>query len=320
MATKKQSVSKKKTTNQQATLAAVEDVLISELLTKESNSVLRIAVIVSVVFHLMLLSIKFGGAQALENLFKTKPLEVVLINAQTDEAPSNPQVVSNVDVAGGGESDNERDYASSPDTYAAIFEPGDSFEDIVSKTRAEENKNLQILQTLKDTYNSFKPIDPSWGEDDPRRIAEEDRRRQLADRIAVLDQQVKEVNARPRRLVIAPSAKRDEQALYFDAIRSKIEQKGNDTFPRIGNTPIFGILQIELIVNPQGEFLFAKILESSGNPVLDNQALAIARESAPFKAAPPELLQVEKNLEIAFHMRFNFHKAGEITVELLDRR
>lgn len=306
-------------TKNQPTQGGGDDILISELLAKESNSVLKIAVIVSIVFHLLLLSIKFGGADALEQLFRGKTLEVVLINAKTDDAPSNPQVTAQVDSAGGGESDNLNDRASAPDAYAPIFAQGTAFEDIVAYSSAEEIETLRMLQSIKDTYASLPPIDPSWGANDPRRIEEEEKRRQLSNTIAVMDQKIKEINARPRRIYIAPSARRDDQALYFDAIRVKIEQKGKEAFPRIGDTPIFGKLQMEIIVTAKGDLVSTRIVESSGNPVLDNQAMAIAKEAAPFKAAPAELLlEVEKNLEIGFFMRFYFHKTGDVDVELLE--
>lgn len=311
-------INKDSTQSDQVTLDVADDVLISELLTKESNSVLWWAVIASVIFHLCLLAIKFSDPKALEDLFTRKSLEVVLLNARTEDIPAQAQVMAQYNSAGGGESDNN-DYARASQAYDAVFSSGDSFEKMAAQVGAEAQNNMRMLQVLKESYGRMPPIDPTLGKDDPRRIAEEEKRKHISDRIAAIEQIVQETNARPRRMYIAPSAKRDDQALYFDAIRRKIEQKGTETFPRVSGRLLYGRLKIELVVNARGEFISARVMEGSGNTILDNQSLAIAREAGPFKAAPAELLKAERNVEFVFHMRFNFLDKGHLEVELMKR-
>ena len=301
-----------------ATPAPVLLDLDSALTPKQSNTVLRTAIIVSVVFHLALLTIKFTDPEAINDFFQRSSLEVVLINAQSEEAPTNPQVRAQYDYAGGGDSE-EKVYATSSETHSEVFSAGDSFDEIQAELNAAREESMRLLNQVKAQYAQLPPIDPSWGENDPRRRAEEERRRQLSNTIAAIEQRIQEENARPRRMYIGPAARSDAQAMYYDMVRQKIEQRGTESFPQYAGLPLYGSLLMEVVVSPKGQMVSASVLQSSGNAVLDRQAQAIALKAGPFSAAPPELLRVEQNVEFVFVMRFNFLNEGKLTTELMER-
>ena len=292
-----------------------------ELMPAQSNAVLRIAVIVSVVFHLALLSIKFGAPEVINDFFRSSStLEVVLLNRGSEEAPTTPQVRAQVNNAGGGDSDNPDDYATSPTSYAPDAVSGDSvFEDSVAEIHARREETLRYLTQARDGLASLPPIDPSWGQDDPRRIAEEERRQQLLDDIAAIEQALREESARPRRMYIGPAAVSDVKAMYYDTIRKQIEARGTENFPQHEGRPMYGQLIMEIVVNPRGELVSTTVLEGSGNAILDRQAQAIAQNSGPFQSAPAELLRVERNVEFVFIMRFKFLNDGTVHTDQLER-
>jgi len=54
---------------------------------------------------------------------------------------------------------------------------------------------------------------------------------------------------------------------------------------------IFGSLRLATTINPNGTIKKVEITQSSGEPVLDNAALQIVHQAAPFDALPPEILK-----------------------------
>lgn len=290
------------------------------LIPEPSHAVMRIAIIISVVLHLGLLMIKFSDPEKINDFFRSANLEVVIINAVTDEQPTDARLIAQANYAGGGDSNNPNDYATTPYDYAEFSLTGDSFEETQRQLNQARDESMRLLAQVQESYAQLPPIDPSWGENDPRRIAEEERRLELSNKIAAIEQQIREENARPRRMYIGPTARGDAQALYYDTIRRKIELRGTESFPQHAGLPLYGSLLMELVVNPQGNLINARVLQSSGNPVLDRQAQAIAASSGPFQAAPAELLKIEQNVEFVFIMRFNFLNEGRLSAELMERQ
>lgn len=316
-------LAKRSQANRVAMTAALAEASMSDmdsaLLPNQSNSFLRMAVIISVVFHLLLLTIKFTDPQAINDFFQRSSLEVVLLNVQGDQAPNNAQVLAQHNYAGGGESDDPRVYATTPQAYSDFESQGDSFESIQQQLNAARQESMRALAVVKEQFAQLAPIDPSWGENDPRRIAEEERRQELSNKIAAIEQRIQEENSRPRRMFIGPSARKDAQAMYYDSIRRKIEQKGTESFPQHAGVPLFGSLLMQVDVNAKGELVRHIVSQSSGNAILDRQAMAIVDSAGPFSAAPAELLRLESNVEFVFIMRFNFLNEGKVETELVQR-
>lgn len=289
------------------------------LMPRQSSKVMRFAIGFSIVFHVALMMVKFADPVAINNFLRTSSLEVILVNVTTPEAPTEANFVAPKDSAGGGESVNEGVIPTSPDEYSPISSAGDSWEDVIQQQNLQREQTVRQLTSAKEAFSLLAPIDPSWGADDPRRIAEEDRRRQLSDRIAAIEQKIQEESSRPRRMYIGPAARSHIQAVYYDSIRKKIEVKGTESFPQHNGVPMYGNLLMEVSVNPNGDLAKAVILESSGNAMLDRQAQAIAASAGPFPSAPAELLRVERNVEFVFIMRFKFMNEGRVETELLER-
>ncbi|RYY55825.1 MAG: energy transducer TonB, partial [Comamonadaceae bacterium] len=75
-------------------------------------SVLQIALGVSILAHGALLAVRFAAPETFNRVFKETPLEVILVNAATNEKPDNAQAIAQRSLAGGG--DLERGRATSP--------------------------------------------------------------------------------------------------------------------------------------------------------------------------------------------------------------
>ena len=79
------------------------------------------ALLASLAFHAVLVSIRFVDPEALHRAFKDTPLEVILVNARSDERPLEAQAIAQANLAGGGEAASGR--AASPLSLIHISEP-----------------------------------------------------------------------------------------------------------------------------------------------------------------------------------------------------
>jgi hypothetical protein len=70
------------------------------------------ALLASLAVHAILLSVRFVDPERFNRLFKDTPLEVVLVNARSQEAPLQAQAIAQANLAGGGEALSGR--ATSP--------------------------------------------------------------------------------------------------------------------------------------------------------------------------------------------------------------
>ena len=70
----------------------------------KSLSTLQWALIVSVLIHASLLTIRFVNPEGFRRVFEDLPLEVILVNVRGDEAPAKAQAIAQANLAGGGDS------------------------------------------------------------------------------------------------------------------------------------------------------------------------------------------------------------------------
>ncbi len=60
---------------------------------------------ISLVLHVALLTLRFAAPQTFNRIFQDTPLEVVLVNARSNERPQDAQALAQVSLAGGGQCD-----------------------------------------------------------------------------------------------------------------------------------------------------------------------------------------------------------------------
>jgi len=109
---------------------------------------------------------------------------------------------------------------------------------------------------------------------------------------------------RIRRLdpVAAQSA---EDAAYLAAWRQRVEAVGNRYYPEASlRYGIFGELRMLVSVRSDGALESIRILESSGQAVLDDAAVRIVRMAAPFPPFPADLRASTDRLEIVRTWQF----------------
>ena len=122
-------------------------------------STLQIALGVSVIAHAALLAVRFVDPEAFNRAFTETPLEVILVNSKTNEAPDpKARVMAQTSLAGGG--DLERGRATSPLPPSSFSAVGDSAEEAQRQVDLMQQQQMQLLTQLKRDLAAMPPPDP----------------------------------------------------------------------------------------------------------------------------------------------------------------
>ena len=102
----------------------------------------------------------------------------------------------------------------------------------------------------------------------------------------------------------AASTMRDKGAWYKEEWRKKVERVGNLNYPdEARRQQIYGNLRMMVSINRDGSLYEVLVLESSGQPLLDQAAQRIVRLAAPFAPFTGDLSDVDR-LEIIRTWKF----------------
>jgi len=116
-------------------------------------------------------------------------------------------------------------------------------------------------------------------------------------------------------LWITPDTRMASLAPYLDAWRRKVERIGTINFPNAARTT--GAKYSPLVavaIGADGSIQAAEIRRSSGDPELDQAALATLRLASPFDPFPPELAAQYHQLHFAYEWQFVNGRLGRGTV------
>lgn len=246
-----------------------------------SFSPLQIALGISVAVHAALLTVRIVDPQAFNRVFQDTPLEVILVNARTNDRPDKAHAIAQTSMAGGGETATGR--ATSPLPSSALDDNGDSLEDEIHKRlQVLKQQQTMLLAQVKKQLAALPVPDPKQPNLTPDQAVREEKRRQLLKQLAEIERRISVDNTRPRKRYISPSTREEVYALYYDHLRHAIEDKGTENFPTVGGKKLYGELTMVVTVNYDGQLVSTAIAQSSGNRTLDRRAEAIARNAAPF--------------------------------------
>jgi periplasmic protein TonB len=244
-------------------------------------STLQIALGASVAVHAALLTVRFVDPQSFNRVFQDTPLEVILVNARTNEKPEKAKAIAQASMAGGGELEKGR--ATTPLPTSLITETGDSVEEESRRElQALQEQQTMLLAQVRKQLAALPPPDPKRAAVNADQQATEEKRRKLIKALAEIERRINSESAKPKKRYISPATREEVYALYYDSLRRAIEDKGTENFPEIGGKKLYGELTMIVHVNHDGQILKTDIVESSGNRILDRRAEVIARHAAPF--------------------------------------
>jgi periplasmic protein TonB len=238
-------------------------------------STLQLALGVSFAVHAALLTVRFVDPEGFNRVFQDTPLEVILVNAKSEELPQKAMAIAQASLAGGG--DAEKGRATSPLPPNLTARVGDTPEEDERMIEALKERQNQVLAQVRKQLANMPPPDLQAVNPSQETIEREEKRRALVKILAEIEKRINEENARPKKRYISPATREEVYAIYYDDLRRKIEDRGTTNFPEAAGRKLYGSLTMVITVNHTGVVLGTEILQSSGNKTLDRRAQAIVR-------------------------------------------
>lgn len=245
---------------------------------------LTIAVTVSIALHLVILAVRFVMPEAA--LFKSpqSPLEVILVNARTQDRAVKPDAVAQSDLNGGGEQDAGRATSFLPRSPAAT--DGEVLKESQSAAEPVEAQRRDVLARTDAATAAVAPEAPPKTETD-QAVPMADLStsvKAIARLEAQVDRETRDYNARPRRGYVGPTSRQASYAMYYSQWKDKVERIGTINYPAEARGRIYGDLVLRVTLNPDGTIHRdeVEVTQSSGSPVLDRAAKRIVRLGAPY--------------------------------------
>ena len=281
----------------------------------KSLSTLQWALALSVLLHAVLLTVRFIDPEGLKRVFQDTSLDVILVNAESNEKPDKAQAIAQATMAGGGEAADKR-IVSTPLPPSPVESTGDA--PVNENQRRIDNmleQQEQLLAQVRQQLATLPKVDPQKLREDPEARAQEERRQQLSKLLAAIERRVEEENSRPRKRYLSPATLGTTYAVYYDEMRRKIEHFGTENFPQVAGRKLYGELLMSLLINHDGRILDARVVHSSGNRMLDRLAELIASRASPFGNFTAAMRKDTDQFDVTARFKFTHDMTLETTLQ-----
>lgn len=263
--------------------------------------------------------IVFGlGFTYLGELNSEPALEITMAQYRSDIAPDDADFLAQENQIGSG----VLEQAAAPSTPFESDFNADQIQEVVPVPQAPQIINEQVLQDVAvvASVDNLDQIDQQLEELEPEEeqpvvdeVSPDELSLAIASLQAQLDRQKQAYARRPRKYTISSASTRKSQdALYLDNWRRRIEAVGNVNYPsQARREQIYGNVRMLVALRPTGRIEEIRILQSSGEAILDDAAVQIVNMAAPFEPFPEEMRSEADILEII--RTFRFHEGNELT-------
>ena len=253
---------------------------------------IAIAMLFSAAIHGMVMSTKFTLINP--RLFEDNsvPMEVVLVNAKSTEAPLDPDALGQVNLAGGGNTDDDR-RMKSPLPASAKTQAGSNEEAVQAQVAQLEQRAKQLLTQLKnntpvETAPQTSEREAQQPELNVNKLAVQ--AREMAQLQARVSQQWDEYQKRPRRAFVGANVREYAFARYVEDWVAKVERIGNLNYPEAARRQgVYGSLKLTVSIYADGRIEKIDVDRPSGSKVLDAAADKIVRLGEPYAPFPAEM-------------------------------
>jgi protein TonB len=271
---------------------------------------LRLAVIASLVFHAVVLSIHFKLPEAAGRVAE-RALDVILVNSKGARKPTEHiQAKAQANLDGGGNTDENR-RASTPLPASLDVQEGDNLKQAQQKVRQLEQQQQQLLTSLR----AQRQVAPSARADaaQPAAGAGNDLSNAalaIARLEAEIARNLEAYNRRPRKKFIGARTEEYKFAQYVEDWRQRVERLGNLNYPEAAKGRFYGDLVLTAIIRADGSLARVDIDRSSGQKVLDAAARRIVELGAPYPPFPPAIRAEATEMEIT--RTWSFTKSNQL--------
>jgi protein TonB len=253
---------------------------------------MALALLVSAAVHGMVLSTHFVKINP--RLFEDPNLqmEVVLVNAKSKEAPLNPDALAQANLAGGGNTDEDR-RLKSPLPASRKSQTGTEEAALQARVADLEQQAKTLLTQLQPKGQiQNQPVTPSPAPVQPTVDASQlnQQAREMANLQARISQQWDEYQKRPKRAFVGANVKEYAFARYVEDWVTKVERIGNVNYPEAARRQgIYGSLRLTVSIYADGRLESVEVDRTSGSKILDAAAIKIVELAAPYAAFPDEI-------------------------------
>lgn len=268
----------------------------------------------SVLIHAVLIAWRFADPVSFNRVFEDTSLEVVLVNARSDSLPERAQAMAQVRLSGGGQSPGLQ-RATTPLPPSAVNESGTDIGAMQRQIEALKLQQMRLLTQLQQELSALTQENAGENAQAPERQARQERRQQLTRQLAQIEPLVEKIQGGPRKRYLSPATREAVYALYYDKLRRTIETRGTLNFPQVGGQKLYGQLSMVITVDGRGQLVQTEVVKSSGQPLLDQRAVAIVRSAAPFDAFSANMRRQADQIVVV--TRFQFSKDGNLETRML---
>jgi len=253
---------------------------------------MALALLASAAVHGMVLSTQF--VQINPRLFEDPnlPMEVVLVNAKTAESPLNPDALAQVNLAGGGNTDEDR-RLKSPLPASSKTQTG--ADEAVLKARVadlEQQAKTLLTQIQPEAQIKNQPLSAPPAPVQPKLDTSQlnQQAREMANLQARISQQWDDYQKRPKRAFVGANVREYAYARYVEDWVAKVERVGNVNYPEAARRQgIYGSLKLTVSIYANGRIETVEVDRSSGSKILDAAAVKIVEMAAPYAVFPDDM-------------------------------
>jgi len=259
----------------------------------QRSRVLYASVAASLLLHAVLLSVHFRFPDETRWRSDSPALDVILVNAKTQQRPARTEALAQANLDGGGDTDQAR-RAKSPLPVIDPRRPGRDLAQAERRVRELEARQRQLLA------QSRVPA-PGVAAGAERRAPADEATPRIAGRDladlslaamrlqAEIDRNLQAYQKRPRVKNLGASAVEYRYAHYEEEWRRKVERIGTLNYPSGARGRLYGDLQLIVTIKPNGDVHSIELLRSSGIEALDQAAFKIVKMASPYAVFPPDI-------------------------------
>ncbi len=254
-----------------------------------SDRILKIALGVSVLVHVIVLSIHFKLPERLKNANLSPPLEITLVNARTLDRPTKADALAQANLDGGGNTDAKRQLKS-PLPRTPQESEATQLNSSQQKLDEMEKEVRQLMAQLKAAPQAAKTA-TNKKENPGQNLNEmQERMLELQRLEAQIAKDLEAYQQRPKKKHIGARTAEYRFARYVEDWRLKIERVGNENYPQDARDKrIYGNLILTIGIRSDGTVESVEIDKSSGRRVLDAAALRTVKLAAPYAPFPADI-------------------------------
>jgi len=261
----------------------------------DPSSRLDVAILISVIFHVVVL---FGITFKLpipKFNNEVTPLEVVLVNSKSTSKPHNVNTLAQANLDGGGNTDDNR-RAKTPFPLPPTHRQSIDVIKAKQKTKQLEQEAKKLMTSVNSKQNIHQSNPRLEQAEQGKKIPNVSDLIQRSREIIRLEAQIaKDYEAyqkRPRRKFIGARTREYRFARYVEDWRIKVERIGNLNYPEAAKQDrLYGNLQLTVGIMSDGNLESIEINRSSGKKILDEAAIRIVKLAGQngFAPFPPDI-------------------------------